>query len=363
MNDPGNPAEVQDNALLAEPEHSKNHGLEFVVFLCIGVLVYILLGDLLFPFNVIFFLAIQQLYLVKRGRKSFVSLFALSVFAIVIATVFISPQITSFIADKADASALVPIWKKFPQVSMVTNLALAICGLGFLFINLYDRKGMRLIYKLLIVTVLSSAVGICVFAYLSGDTKLTKDYVIYANKMLEPLKTVLKTDLAVIPESVIVSAFRMFLFALFSSINFTILALGWWLGMAGARRYFKINVGQPEIVRFRVPDTFIWPVIILLGCILLGIAFNSEAIGIIAINLLIIGASVFGVQGLGIVRYFIARSPALTLGFRYLPFIVLVLLFTASFVFPIFAIFVSGLGISEIWIRYRDKAQRKIDSE
>jgi hypothetical protein len=68
---------------------------------------------------------------------------------------------------------------------------------------------------------------------------------------------------------------------------------------------------------------------------------------------------VYAILGIAIVRHFMSKSLPLMQVYRYIPFIVLILFFTASFIFPVLMLFIAGLGISDTWLHYRERDRER----
>ncbi|HUX22817.1 MAG TPA: hypothetical protein VMW69_16395 [Spirochaetia bacterium] len=130
---------------------------------------------------------------------------------------------------------------------------------------------------------------------------------------------------------------------------FLILTGVWRIGAIFAARS---SLRRPApLARFVLPVEFLWPILVAWGGVLADRLLHLGAFGYVAWNLAMIGAFLYGLQGVGIVQFLFARFH-IGRGFRLL--IVVVLLFLVLFpgVGMVVAIAFPILGISELWVRY-----------
>jgi hypothetical protein len=137
-----------------------------------------------------------------------------------------------------------------------------------------------------------------------------------------------------------------------------LLAFSWWAGsLIGARLADKPS-GVTRLQSFRLPEGYVWPLIASLALVALGQLVRIGPAEIAAWNLALIMLFLYGLAGLGILRFLLARAGApgglwvgLVLMLAVLAFIPRVNL--------AMAILIPGLGVSETWIKYRRERSRK----
>jgi len=136
-------------------------------------------------------------------------------------------------------------------------------------------------------------------------------------------------------------------------IFFVILTANWWAGTTIIKRSMREK--KFDIVGFRLPDQFIWPLLISWAVVLLDVFKGIGWPAYLFWNTGMIALFLFGLQGFGIVRHLLKKY-ALPRSLRtLLTFIVVILVFIPGANLVIFIGF-PGLGVSELWIKYR-KAQ------
>lgn len=133
---------------------------------------------------------------------------------------------------------------------------------------------------------------------------------------------------------------------------FLLLTFSWWAGsLIGARTVGR----QSSVTRlqdFRLPDGYLWPLIGSLALLLLGLLVPMGAVSFAAWNLALIMLFLYGLVGLGILRFLLRRAgapPGLRVGIA----LALGILALIPRVNLALAILIPGLGVSETWIKYR----------
>jgi Predicted membrane protein (DUF2232) len=137
-----------------------------------------------------------------------------------------------------------------------------------------------------------------------------------------------------------------------------VLTFCWWAGtVLGARSLGR----RPEVTplaRFRPAEGLIWPLIVGLALVLLNLVLPLGPLELAGWNLLLVMLFFYGLAGLGILRFLLDRLGA-PRGMRLLTWLVLVVLAFAPGVNAALAVLISGLGVSETWINYRDRERSK----
>ncbi|MEW5816027.1 MAG: DUF2232 domain-containing protein, partial [Spirochaetota bacterium] len=129
-----------------------------------------------------------------------------------------------------------------------------------------------------------------------------------------------------------------------------ILSGNWWLGTSIGRRLKGEQAF--EITRFSLPDFFIWPLLVSWAGILLDLFKNIGILGYVFWNAGFISLFLFGLQGLGIIRFLFGKHKVAR-GLRLISGIVLAVFILWPGLNIIVMIGIPGLGVSELWIKYR----------
>lgn len=140
---------------------------------------------------------------------------------------------------------------------------------------------------------------------------------------------------------------RSFLFS-----YFVVLAFAWRAGSAlGARSVGRASGFRP-LRDFRLPDLYIWPLIASLAVVALNEVVSLGALELVAWNLLLIMALLYGLSGIGILRFLLSRY-RLPPGLRWLLVGAMIVMALTPRLNLAVAVLVPGLGVSEIWVNYR----------
>ena len=147
-----------------------------------------------------------------------------------------------------------------------------------------------------------------------------------------------------------------------------LLGLTWWLATRLGLRFPVRSGGQslskdisggavrpwPRIAEFRLPDTYVWPLIASLAVILLGLFLETGPLGLAAWNAGVILLFLYGISGIGVLQYLL-RKLKVPRGMRILLGILLCLLVISPRANLAVFILIPGLGVSEIWLKYRTR--------
>ena len=137
-----------------------------------------------------------------------------------------------------------------------------------------------------------------------------------------------------------------------------LLAFSWWVGsLIGARSAGKPS-GVSRLQDFRLPEGYVWPLIGSLALLGLGQLVPTGPADIAAWNLALIMLFLYGLAGLGILRFLLARAGAPGGLWAGLILMLVVLAFIPRVNLAI-AILIPGLGVSETWIKYRRERSGK----
>ncbi|MBA7628238.1 hypothetical protein ES703_35714 [subsurface metagenome] len=140
---------------------------------------------------------------------------------------------------------------------------------------------------------------------------------------------------------------RSFLFEYFLLLSFS-----WWAGCHFGARSLGRKAGITKLIAFKLPDFYIWPLIAGLALILLNFVVNLGTIGYLAWNVSLIFLFLYGLAGIGIIK-FLFKKYNLPRGVRFLFITALCIMFLSPGINIAVSVLVPGLGVSEIWIKYR----------
>ena len=115
--------------------------------------------------------------------------------------------------------------------------------------------------------------------------------------------------------------------------------------------------GVTPLARFRPPEALIWPLIAGLALVLLALVTPLGPLELAGWNLLLCMLFVYGLAGLGILRFLMERFGA-PRGMRVAGAVMLVLLAFVPAANAALAVLIPALGVSQTWIDYR-KIERK----
>lgn len=136
---------------------------------------------------------------------------------------------------------------------------------------------------------------------------------------------------------------------------FLILTGVWRIGTLFALR--SALTRPAPLARFGLPVGALWPTLILWAAVLANRMLHLGPIGDAAWNLAMVGAFLYGLQGVGIVQYLFAHYNVAR-GFRFLLVVVVLILLFIPGVATIVLLAFPILGISELWIHYGREANR-----
>jgi hypothetical protein len=133
---------------------------------------------------------------------------------------------------------------------------------------------------------------------------------------------------------------------------FLLLTFSWWAGSLIGARSAGRKSSVTRLQDFRLPDGYVWPLIGSLALLLLGLLVPMGGVGIAAWNLALIMLFLYGLVGLGILRFLLRRAGA-PAGLRVGVALALGILALIPRINLALAILIPGLGVSETWIKYR----------
>lgn len=140
---------------------------------------------------------------------------------------------------------------------------------------------------------------------------------------------------------------------------FAILTFSWWAGNRSAAR--AAGAQRSRLIGFFLPDGYVWPLIVSLALVLADVAFGVGIAGYVGWNAGLVMLFLYGLQGLGVVQFVFARY-SVSRALRLLTYVVLVVLFLSPGANMAVVVGLPGLGVSEIWLRYRTR-RRNTDAD
>lgn len=146
----------------------------------------------------------------------------------------------------------------------------------------------------------------------------------------------------------------------FSAFILWILAGSWWLGtllasksraaLAGLTPEIKV----PRLAAVKVPYAALWPSLLLWALLFTALALKAEGIiRLLAWNLALCAASIYGLQGIGVLSFLLQKPGVPPFLRRILPLALIAALLSQA-TSAVVLIGLPVLGITEVWIPYRN---------
>jgi len=306
-------------------------------------------------FLFIFFLIPLQFL---RNTKGFMPMFKAAVIVIAI-TVIVSFIKTARVETFALRSALV--------VSEIYIIVMML--LGFLYINYSWPGNPRMLKKLFIATIGAFFIGIPLLLIMNSAV-IQNHYKSYLTVFFEALTRTFYesprsyySDIAAIFGTIDVETvynnikrtiLRSYLF-----LYFVLLAGSWWLG--SIKNVDGKWSSKLSLLAFSIPN-MLWPLIIALLTVVIDSRISIGFLGHIGWNMLLIIATLYGLRGIGIIQtlLLVLNAPRIL---RVITYVTLVLFLMQPGLNFVVLIAVPALGLSEIWINYKNIREKKHDNE
>jgi hypothetical protein len=336
--------------------------IEILIFAAVSTLLYRLgTGPLLF------LIPLQVLY-IRRGKKSFGWAAVLSsVLIIVIGLVLTRRWTTGEALTSATALSL-------QMPSLVFELAVVVLMIGGLALIQLPEMNPELrlpryprVTRLVLVTGITGILSVPVILYLTGNEAFTATIEEFFTAIVQATNSAISSSqsetLSVAVQPIQVDALlgfiSMILRRTYLFYYFLILTFCWWLGtIIGARSMGK-QPGLTRVADFKLPDRYVWPLIASLALVVLNLVIPARPLEILAWNALLMLGFLYGISGLGIIR-FLLRKRNVRPGVRWLLFIgIIILAMTPRFGIVVF-ILIPGLGVSEVWLKYRREERSNV---
>jgi hypothetical protein len=346
--------------------------IEILIFAAVSTLLYRLgMGPLLF------LIPLQVLY-VRRGKKSFGWAALLTLGLILAIGLFLARRFPMGGADLSGAAmsegalSQAALTQAAPFLFLDMAVAVLLIG-GLALIQLPEMSPELQIPRLprvtrhIIATAIAGLLCVPVILYLRGNDIFTAGMREFIGTMfngmnraigasggdaIQPGAQPIQTDALL--EIINTVLLRSFLFSYFLVLSFS-----WWLGTIIGARSIGRHPGLTRIADFKLPDRYVWPLIASLALVVLNLVLPAEPLAILAWNALLILAFLYGVSGLGIIR-FLLRKLNVRPGVRWLLIMALVILAMTPRIGIVVLILVPGLGVSEVWLKYRKEERSNV---
>ena len=302
-------------------------------------------------FGFVFFLIPQQMVYVRQGRKPFLISLALG-FALVMGF-----ELLNLLRHRESLVSSFLLIEVFAVVVLMGGLAA---------VNLVRLDRVRI---LLAASGVTALLAVPLVLYLRGNEgfntgmrQLFDMLVEFMNRAFTQSQAAEAGEVSAVSGSEALMRItgevflRSFAFSYFLLLIFT-----WWTGTQLGCRSRGEKARITRLVDFKLPDTFIWPLIASLALVLVDMLIGSKSLGFIAWNAGLILLFLYGLAGIGILSFLFAKY---NLPRRWLTMLLIclgiMLIFTRLSLLVI--ILVPGLGISEIWLHQR-KQERSENSQ
>ena len=117
--------------------------------------------------------------------------------------------------------------------------------------------------------------------------------------------------------------------------------------------------GLTRVADFKLPDRYVWPLIASLALVVLNLIVPLEPLEVLAWNALLIFAFLYGISGLGIIRFLLSKLKVRP-GIRWLLIIGIIILAMTPRIGIAVLILIPGLGVSEVWLKYRREERSNV---
>jgi hypothetical protein len=329
--------------------------IEILVFAAVSTLLYRLgMGPLLF------LIPLQVLY-IRRGKKSFGWAAVVSLVSIIVIGLLLTRRWTS---GDALAAATASSLQTPSLVFELTVVVLMIGGLAL--IQLPEMNpDLRLpryprATRLVLATLIAGALSVPVVLYLTGNEAFSAIIREFFSTLVQSTNSAISNSR---PETLPVAVqpiqtesllrfISMVLRRTYLFYYFLILTFSWWMGTIIGARSMGNHPGLTRIADFKLPDRYVWPLIASLALVVMNLLIPSQPLEILSWNALLILVFLYGVSGLGIIR-FLLRKRNVRPGVRWLLIMAIVFLAMTPRIGIVVFILVPGLGVSEVWLKYR----------
>lgn len=226
--------------------------------------------------------------------------------------------------------------------------------LGLAVMEAPELKSLRAYQRLLVAAVLAGIAGLPLLRYVMTSPEFDMILRAQIQAMVRSLTEgqAAGADLPFTGTEEVVRLSRIVFLNTYLAGYFMTLAANWVIGVRLSMRIAGESGEFPPFTRFRLPDAAVWAFLLFWTVVFLSFFRDLGIVRMLAWNLGLIAAILYGCQGVGIIKIWTAvlpRGTRLALTF---------LLVTLVFVPGINVILIAGvplLGVSELWVNYRTK--------
>ena len=336
--------------------------IEVLVFAAVSTLLYRLgMG----PF--LFLIPLQVLY-IRRGKRSFGWAAVLTLVFILTVGLVLARRWTS--ADAAAAATAMAL----QMPSLVFELTIVVLMIGALALIQLPEMSPELklpryprATRLALATGIAGILSIPTILYLTGNEAFIASIREFFASLVQATNNAISSaqpeNLSITAEPIQTDSLYQFISTVMRRTYlfyfFLILTFSWWLGTVIGARSMGRKPGLTRIVEFKLPDRFVWPLIFSLALVVLNRIVAVESLEILAWNALLIFAFLYGISGLGIIR-FLSRKLKVRPGVRWLLIIGIIMLALTPRIGIAVFILIPALGVSEVWLKYRREERSNV---
>jgi len=325
----------------------KGPWFETLLLTLVSVLLYnIGIGFLLFliPLQVIF---------IRRGDSFFTTALVLC-FSLILFYKLITLFVNSAFADAGPFMLI-----EFFSITLLFG--------GLVFLNMIKLPGVSTVLKLLAAAAAAWVLSIPLIFFLRGNQsfntvmrQLFTNIALFLNTNVSASESInLSYNQPGIDSESLLIITREFFLRSYIFDYFILLLFSWRSGTMLALKSLRAKANTTGLKNFRMPDVYIWPLILGLAGVLVNNFRSLGFLGFLFWNTALIMLFLFGLTGFGIIRFLFEKF-RLAKSLRFLFIFSLVILIMTPRVGIVFFLLIPALGVSEIWIKYRTK-QRSED--
>jgi hypothetical protein len=336
--------------------------IEILIFAAVSTLLYRLgMGPILF------LIPLQVLY-IRRGKKAFAAAAALSLLLILLAGLLLARRWT--ITGSAEAGSGLSLAAPFLILDMAVS-ALLIGGLTLIQLpemspELQAPRYPR-VTRIAIATGIAGLLSVPLFLYLRGNELFITGVQEFIGARIETMNSaIVASQSATLTPGVqpirteeLLTLINSILLRSFLFYYFLVLTFSWWLGTIIGARSIGRHPGLTRIADFKLPDRYVWPLIAGLALVVLTLIVPAEFLAVPAWNALLILVFLYGVSGLGIIR-FLLKKLNVRPGVRWMLIAAIIILAMTPRIGLAVLILVPGLGVSEVWLKYRREERSNV---
>ena len=311
--------------------------IEIVVTAFVSTLIFHI-GLLLF-----LFLVPLQILFVRRGKKAY-GIASIAVFAAI--AVWNVLQFYVFASVRLD-----PLIMVFDLVLPLSFLA------GLYLVNFPGYPWVRKTVRFLAAAVLTGVISIPVIIYFAGNEALMQA----VRSQFQAVRDFLIANTGAVENTALISSLDVdtlmkwsfsFFFSIYLFGYFLVLAANWLIGTAiGSGTGFSRRSGK-FLQDYRLQDRFVWVLLLPWAGNLLSLMMNLGPLRYLFWNIGLIMLFLYGMQGMGILKYFLIRS-RVSRGTQFFLAVLFVFIVLIPGLNLVLLVGIPLLGVSETWVNYR----------